>query len=117
MVGPAVDRISRDEAQKVELRPAQLGERFGPQSATFWFRIRATVPDGWRGQRVELLSLTQVARLNAGSRLFEFHTTIGWHEEHVLLKVCFPLAVRSKTASYEIPFGLRGDEILAVKLA
>ncbi|MFZ0340458.1 MAG: glycoside hydrolase family 38 C-terminal domain-containing protein [Terracidiphilus sp.] len=30
---------------------------------------------------------------------------IDWHEKHVLLKAAFPLAVRSKFATYEIPYG------------
>ena len=49
--------------------------------------------------------LTQVVRLDAGSRRLEFHTTIDWHEEHTLLKVCFPLAVHARNATYEMPFG------------
>jgi alpha-mannosidase len=47
----------------------------------------------------------QVVRLDAGSRRLEFHTTVDWHESHVLLKACFPLAVRSPNATYEMPFG------------
>ena len=54
-VSAAVDRISWDEAQELELRPARIGEHFGPLWATYWFRIRATVPEEWRGRRVELL--------------------------------------------------------------
>jgi alpha-mannosidase len=53
LVAGPVDRISRGDAQKLEYRPAQLGERFGPLWATYWFRVRATVPDEWRGARVE----------------------------------------------------------------
>jgi alpha-mannosidase len=49
--------------------------------------------------------LTQVVRLDAGSRRVEFHTTIDWHEEHTLLKVCFPLVVHARSATYEMPFG------------
>ena len=49
--------------------------------------------------------LTQVVRLDAGSRRLEFHTTVDWREEHTLLKVCFPLAVRAPNATYEMPFG------------
>jgi len=54
VAGP-VDRISWDDAQALDYRPAELGERFGPLWATYWFRVRATVPDEWRGERVELL--------------------------------------------------------------
>jgi alpha-mannosidase len=52
----------------------------------------------------EASTLRQVVRLDAGSRRIEFHTTVDWHEEHTLLKVCFPLNVRSTNATYEMPF-------------
>jgi len=55
LVSPAVDRISHDEAQGLDYRPAAIGEQFGPLWATFWFRVAATVPEEWRGRRVELL--------------------------------------------------------------
>ncbi len=54
------------------------------------------------GRRSEL---RQVVRLDAGSDRLEFHTEVDWHESHVLLKVCFPVAVRSAFATYEMPFG------------
>jgi alpha-mannosidase len=53
----------------------------------------------------ERSTLSQVVRLDAESRRVEFHTTVDWHEEHALLKVCFPLAVRAPFATYEMPFG------------
>jgi alpha-mannosidase len=53
VAGP-VDRISWDEARSLDYRPAELGERFGPLWATYWFHVRATVPEEWRGARVEL---------------------------------------------------------------
>src|SRR5439155_15360576 len=49
--------------------------------------------------------LRQIVRLDAESRRLEFHTTVDWHETHRLLKVCFPLAVHSPHATYEMPFG------------
>jgi alpha-mannosidase len=52
----------------------------------------------------ERSTLRQVIRLDAEARRIEFHTTVDWHEEHKLLKVCFPLAVRAPTATYETPF-------------
>ncbi|MBA2383861.1 MAG: alpha-mannosidase [Actinobacteria bacterium] len=55
LVGGPVDRIAWDEAQRLEFRPADLGERFGPLFATYWFRARATVPDEWAGRRIDLL--------------------------------------------------------------
>ena len=47
----------------------------------------------------------QVVRLDAGARRLEFHATVDWRERHTLLKVCFPLDVRSPSATYEMPFG------------
>ncbi|MFN8150212.1 MAG: glycoside hydrolase family 38 C-terminal domain-containing protein [Solirubrobacterales bacterium] len=41
--------------EDLELRPAALGDEFGPQWATFWFRIGATVPEDWSGGAVELI--------------------------------------------------------------
>ncbi len=48
-------RTTREEAQALAYRPAALGEPFGPQWTTFWFRVRALVPPEWRGGRVDLL--------------------------------------------------------------
>ena len=55
LVSPRVDRISYEDARSLEYRPAELGELFGPLWATYWFRVRATVPEEWRGARVDLL--------------------------------------------------------------
>jgi alpha-mannosidase len=52
----------------------------------------------------ERSTVRQVVRLDAGSRRLEFHTTVDWHEEHKLLKVCFPLRLRATSATYEMPF-------------
>ncbi|MFL5955344.1 MAG: alpha-mannosidase [Gaiellaceae bacterium] len=53
----------------------------------------------------EASTMRQVVRLDAGARRVELHTTVGWHEEHKLLKVCFPIDVRATSATYEAPFG------------
>ncbi len=49
--------------------------------------------------------LVQEIRLCAGSPRLDFATWIDWHEAHALLKVAFPVAVRSPHATYEIQFG------------
>ncbi|HEY3543350.1 MAG TPA: glycoside hydrolase family 38 C-terminal domain-containing protein [Gaiellaceae bacterium] len=54
LVAGPVDRIPWEEARALDFRPAELGERFGPLWATYWFDVRATIPDEWRGERVEL---------------------------------------------------------------
>jgi alpha-mannosidase len=58
LVSEQVDRISWSEAQSLSYRPAELGERFGPLWATYWFKGRATIPEEWQGERVELLWYT-----------------------------------------------------------
>ncbi|HWE54044.1 MAG TPA: glycoside hydrolase family 38 C-terminal domain-containing protein [Acidimicrobiales bacterium] len=49
--------------------------------------------------------ITQEMRLVPGSGRIEFHTEVDWQERHRFLKVAFPVAVRSQTASYEIQHG------------
>jgi alpha-mannosidase len=43
--------------------------------------------------------------LDAGSRVLRFECDVDWQEEHKMLKVAFPVAVRSPHATYEIQFG------------
>jgi alpha-mannosidase len=54
-VSPRVDRITWAKAQELAYRPATLGEQFGPLWATYWFRVRTSVPTEWRDARVDLL--------------------------------------------------------------
>jgi alpha-mannosidase len=49
--------------------------------------------------------LRQRISLAAGSRLLEFETEIAWVERQRLLKVNFPVAVRSLVATYDIAYG------------
>jgi alpha-mannosidase len=86
-----------------DIDPYTLNTRRDGPVATSWSVLTDTPV------RVELAfeypNMRQVVRLDAGSPRLEFHTTIDWHESHTLLKVCFPLAVRSPNATYEMPFG------------
>lgn len=50
-------------------------------------------------------SITQLVRLAWGSRRLEFVTDVDWQERHQLLKVAFPVAIRSEQATYDIQFG------------
>lgn len=43
--------------------------------------------------------------LYSNSPRIDFETTIDWHEQNQLLKVAFPVAVRSTEATYDIQFG------------
>jgi alpha-mannosidase len=55
LVSSPTDRISYAEAQKLDYRPAKLGEQFGPIWTTFWFRGQVTVPPDWANKRVDLI--------------------------------------------------------------
>jgi alpha-mannosidase len=50
-------------------------------------------------------SIIQHIILCAGSVRIDFDTDIEWQEEHKLLKVAFPVNIRSPRATYEIQFG------------
>ncbi len=50
-------------------------------------------------------SLTQRVSLRAGSARLDFETNVNWQESHRLLKVAFPVNVRSMRATYETQFG------------
>jgi alpha-mannosidase len=54
-VSEATGRGGWDAAQALAYRPAEIGETFGPQWATYWFRIEATVPGAWAEARVDLV--------------------------------------------------------------
>jgi alpha-mannosidase len=54
VAGP-VERIPFDESVRLDYRPVQPGERFGPLWSTWWFRGSAALPDEWAGKRVDLL--------------------------------------------------------------
>jgi alpha-mannosidase len=57
-------------------------------------------------RRISASTITQDIVLNAGSRRLEFDTRVDWGDENrVLLKVAFPVAVRSDKARYEIQYG------------
>ena len=55
LVAGPVDRIAYEEAQRLDYRPAALGERLGPLWATYWYRVRARIPEEWHGRRVDLI--------------------------------------------------------------
>src|SRR5829696_61168 len=55
LVSERTGRIGHALAQELAYRPAEIGETFGPQWATFWFRLAATVPEHWAGRPVELV--------------------------------------------------------------
>ncbi|MDR1190591.1 MAG: alpha-mannosidase [Verrucomicrobiales bacterium] len=63
-------------------------------------RVTVTVTRKFGKSRIE-----QDLIVSAGSRRVDFVTRVDWHETHKLLKVAFPVAVRSSRATYEIQYG------------
>eukprot|EP01035_Chromulina_nebulosa_P023174 gene23174-30036_t len=62
-------------------------------------------------------SLTQRITLNAYSTLLDFDTTVSWFESHKLLKVEFPVSVRSASVAYDIQFDAAKFEVCGHKFA
>jgi alpha-mannosidase len=57
------------------------------------------------GRRFGKSWLFQTMTLDAGSRVLRFETFVEWQERHKMLKVAFPVTVKSREATYEIQFG------------
>ena len=52
--------------------------------------------------------MSQTVRLDAGADHLEFDTTLDWRDRRTLVKAVFPLASRSRYATYETMFGAVG---------
>ncbi len=50
-------------------------------------------------------TFVQDITLYAGMDRVDVANTIDWHEQHIILKVAFPLSASSPMAAYEIPYG------------
>lgn len=50
-------------------------------------------------------TVTQHIQVYAKQRRIDFETTVDWNEQHQLLKVAFPVSIRSTEATYDIQFG------------
>ncbi|MBI1337316.1 MAG: hypothetical protein GC164_10185 [Phycisphaera sp.] len=88
VAGP-VDRIAYTDAQKLtDFRAAQIGEIFGPPWSTFWFRVEASVPVEWAGQRIDLLwdSQSEATLWIDGRTIQGLNMTSGDRPDAVLLR-------------------------------
>ncbi|HWP82690.1 MAG TPA: alpha-mannosidase [Bacteroidota bacterium] len=83
--------------RKVELFKTKSIEvtETGPLRGTI--RIEHRSPNGSR--------ILQNIHLYHQLPIIEFETTVQWAEQQILLKVAFPLNVKTNVATYEIPFG------------
>ncbi len=84
-----------------KLQPVALGSKAsvkavakGPLVAT----LRVT-------RKIGVSEMTQDITLRAGSKRLDFKTRIDWQESHKLLKVSFPLNVKSEDALHEVQYG------------
>lgn len=50
-------------------------------------------------------TIEQTIWLYEDSPKLEFETNIDWHQEHILLKAAFPVAINSNRATFDIQFG------------
>ena len=55
--------------------------------------------------KTEKSTLVQDMAVYTDRPVIDFKTKVDWHEDHTLLKVAFPLDLRSKKATYEIAYG------------
>ncbi|HVP07601.1 MAG TPA: glycoside hydrolase family 38 C-terminal domain-containing protein, partial [Candidatus Acidoferrum sp.] len=55
--------------------------------------------------RVGQSQIEQTIRLECSSRRLDFESKVDWHEKHRMLRVAFPVTVRSEQASFDIQFG------------
>lgn len=64
--------------------------------------VRTVLALKWRARRS---TISQRVVLYAHTARIDFVTEVDWREKKTLLKVAFPLSVRSRRATYEIAFG------------
>ncbi|MDN4075312.1 alpha-mannosidase [Fictibacillus terranigra] len=64
--------------------------------------IRATLKLSWRFYDS---TITQLLTVYKNSPRIDFRTNVNWQEKQTLLKVAFPVNVRSTRATYDIQFG------------
>jgi alpha-mannosidase len=118
LVAGPVDRISYEEAQRLDYRIAKLGERFGPLWATYWFKVRATVPEEWRGERVELrwysdseATLWRDGRVVVGINRHHGEATLADHAEPGEVAVEVELACNGLFGKQDRPVELHRVEL------
>ncbi len=63
-------------------------------------RAAVRVSRKWRGS-----SIVETYKLWLDSKRLDIETEIGWHQRQILIKALFPMAVHSRTATYETMYG------------
>ena len=49
--------------------------------------------------------IEQAVRLGRSSKRLDFETRVDWHEKHRMLRVTFPVTIRSEQATFDIQYG------------
>jgi len=89
-----VDRFAFDQVEDLRAAEAVTLVADGPLVAS----LRVTRVFG--RSRID-----QLVSIHRDAGYLQFETTVDWHEDNRLLKVAFPVSVRSPRATYEIQFG------------
>jgi alpha-mannosidase len=58
--------------------------------------------------RIGQSTIEQLIFLGSSSKRLDFDTTVDWKEKHRMLRVAFPVTVRSDSASFDIQYGYLG---------
>ena len=92
LMSDPTDRITYDEALKLQFKPVKLGQQLGPQWSTFWFQIEADVPKDWTGHRVDFLwnSLSEAELWLDGKPIQGLNFPYGERPEAVLTQKASP---------------------------
>jgi len=92
----AWDIDSMYESEKVNIDPSAEIELRYSTDVKAAVRLKKTIGNS---------TLCQTVSISALSRRLEFETTVEWNELHRLLKVCFPVLIKSDEAINEIQYG------------
>ncbi|MEQ6120308.1 alpha-mannosidase [Reichenbachiella sp. MALMAid0571] len=65
-------------------------------------KLRASIAIKFKGEKFEL---DQIISLSEGSKRIDFHTTVDWNEDQKMLRVDFPVKIKSQQATFEIQYG------------
>ncbi len=89
-----VDIFYDDRVEKIEGVEAIKLVETGPLRAAL--RVK---------RRYRSSSITQTIYVYHNSKRIDFATNVDWHEQHILLKVAFPVDILSPTATFDIQWG------------
>nr|WP_229714053.1 alpha-mannosidase [Saccharibacillus endophyticus] len=99
------DKPLEYDAWNIDLENLEKKREVTELTATEWIRSGPLVAILRMSWRYMDSAVTQHIKVYAKQRRIDFETTVDWHEQHQLLKVAFPVSIRSTEATYDIQFG------------